>query len=447
MLGVALWCAACGFSKPPEKPKSTPAPPTVGTTRPKVQDLSQERDYTGTVESLNQVAVVPQMAGQLQSVTVSVGDAVRRGQLLGSIDDSQIQAQVAQARATLAAAQAGIQAATANLAAARDQVMVADQAVAQAEAVVLQAEAAVAKAETTVELTESNLARIRAVAAKDLVAQQIVDETAAEAKRSRADLRAARGQHKASLGALKQARLRTQASRDQMRAAQAQLATAESQATSQAAALKATEVRQQQTHMYSPIDGVVVSRPLDPGAYVSPSNAVPVLVLASLRNLRVGFQVSEADLALVRLGQKLDVTYDALPNVRDRGQVQRLAGGLNPSTRTMRVELKLERPHPGLRPGMLAKLRLHGPSRKVMTVPVEGVLSDGARQFAWVVGEDGVAKRQTVKLDRVAGELAILSSGLTEKDQIVVDGIDQVQEGKPVKAQDVTRDRSAREDR
>ncbi len=420
-----------------DKGKKGGGPPVVGVARPKVETVGLTRKLEGNVESTNQVAIVPQLAGQLESVLVSVGDRVHKGQLLATVDDSQLEAQVSQARSDAAAAQFAVQTALANAAAARDQVLVAEQGVFQSEAQVIASEAALSKAQTQLKLARKDLSRIEEVYAKDLISAQVVDQTAAVAESASADVRSAEANLKSTRGLLEQNKLRSGTVRAQQKAAQSQVASARAQASSQQSNLAATEVRLGYTRLISPLDGVVIAKPLDPGAYVAPSSATPVLVVASLEELRVAFPLTEADLPMVHVGQKLDIRFDAFPKMVAQGRVFRLAGGLDPSTRSMRVEVHLDNPPKGLRPGMLARLKLEEKAQKIMVIPIEGVVPQGQDQYVWVVGAGNVVTRKKVQVGELQGDVAEIQSGLNADETVVVRGVDQVQEGKPVRPESV----------
>ena len=427
---LALSLLGCGAG--PAKEKKKAKIPVVAVTYPVMEKRGETREYTGTVESLTQVAVVPQVAGQLEAVYVSVGDPVKIDQLLATVDDSQLEAQVQQAQAQAQAAQSGVLVATANLAAAREQTRQLQQAVDQVRAQVIQSEAQLSKARTQTNLAQKNLARVREVAAQDLIAKQVVDQTEAAFESAQADDRSAQAQLNASLRQLDQAKLRASGSQEQEQSARAQVSSAQSQAQSLQSALRAVEVRRNYCKVRSPIDGVVIARSLDPGAYVTPGGSTSVVLVASLEKLRVAFQLSEADLELIRAGQKVNIVLDALSDTPQKGEVQRLSGGLDPNTRTLRVEVKLINPDRRLRPGMLARLKVQGTSSQAMTLPIQGVVTRGNKQYAYVVDKDNLIHRKALKVGALEGDTAIILGGLSLKDKVVVRGVDQVQEGKPV---------------
>lgn len=427
-----LLVGGCTSGDPAKKAVRKEKIPVVAVVKPKLQKVGQTREYTGTVESLTQVAVVPQVAGQLETVLVSVGDPVSDNQVLATVDDSQLEAQVQQAQAQASAAQAGVQAALSNLASTRDQTAVLVQAVDQMRAQVLQSEAGVSKARTQLKLAEQNLGRVREVAAQDLIAQTVVDQNEAARESAQADVRAAEAQLKVSHRQLEQARLRSVGALEQEQAGKAQVDSAQAQAESLQSALRAVEVRRNFTRVRSPIDGVVVARNLDPGAYVSPGGSTAVVLVASLEKLRVAFQLSEADLELIRPNQTVDILLDALVGTPQVGKVERLAGGLDPNTRTLRVEVRLIKPDPRLRPGMLARLKIKGVTRESLTLPIQGVISKNDKQYVYIVDKDNKVVQRELEVGSLEGDTAIILGGISKDDSVIVRGIDQVQQGKTV---------------
>lgn len=82
---------------------------------------------------------------------------------------------------------------------------------------------------------------------------------------------------------------------------------------------------------------------------------------------------------------------------------------------------------------MLARLRVDGATSQAMTLPIQGVVTKEGKQYAYVVDKDNLVHRKAVKVGNLEGDTAIILAGLSLKDSVVVRGVDQVQEGKPVK--------------
>lgn len=438
-LGATLMLAGCqGPSDGPPKqgPAASKSPPLVAVAFPSKPDTGQVREYVGTVESRNQVSLVPQIAGQLLDVTVSVGDQVKRGDLLAVVEDPELEARLSQAQASVAVAQASVQQAMANARAAGESVRSRLQAVQQAEASIAESQAAIAKARSDLKLAQTTLGRTRQLEERELIASQQLDQAEADAASAAADLDLAQARLRSAESEKKEAELNVAAAQEEQRAAEAQIRSAQAQAESLTQAARAVAVRSDLSRLRSPIDGTVVSRLLDPGAYVAPGNQSVILVLADTTDLRVAFDLSEADMGLVRPGQAITVKFDALPDQPQAGVVAGLAGGLDPASRTVRVEVKLPTESGRIKPGMLGRLIVAGEATEnLLAIPLPAVVSDKGEKYVFVMDEKNTVRRQAVQLASFKGDTALVSSGLSPQDKVVVQGVNLVRDGQEVRTE------------
>ena len=119
---------------------------------------------------------------------------------------------------------------------------------------------------------------------------------------------------------LSRARLIAQADADK---AVADLHQAEAQIKIREAALEKAKVDLERATIYSPIDGVVISRNVDVGQTVAASFSTPTLFLIAndLAKMQIDAMVSEADVGGVELGQEVNFTVDAFPYRTFQGRV------------------------------------------------------------------------------------------------------------------------------
>lgn len=92
---------------------------TVDMAEAVLMDISKSVDYAGTVKASNEVSVMPKVASRVTASHVEPGDHVNQGQLLLSLDRSDLEVSIKQAEASLAAAQANQRTNEINLEAAR----------------------------------------------------------------------------------------------------------------------------------------------------------------------------------------------------------------------------------------------------------------------------------------------------------------------------------------
>ncbi|WP_149195921.1 efflux RND transporter periplasmic adaptor subunit [Luteimonas suaedae] len=117
---------------------------------------------------------------------------------------------------------------------------------------------------------------------------------------------------------------------DQARAAldqaRAQVTSAQAQIRQQTASTQATQVNLDRTVIRSPVDGVVLTRTIEPGQTVAASLQAPELftIAEDLSKMQIELSVDEADIGQVQKGQDVSFTVDAFPERQFRGVVQQV---------------------------------------------------------------------------------------------------------------------------
>jgi membrane fusion protein (multidrug efflux system) len=238
------------------------------------------------------------VSGYIKEVAVDDFQAVHRGDLIGVIDPSDYEAQLALARANLDAAQAAL----ANLANQKD----------------VQS-ALIRQAEATIEATDADVLRYELEAKRqhDLLTtgiagrQQVVEQADANLKRAVADRQlnvAQLDQQKALLVALDIQEKQLEA---QVKAAEAQVALALDNLA--------------YTRIFSPADGLVGQRQVRPGQFVNVGTQV--IAVVPLPNIWVIANFKETQMTNIRAGQPARITVDAFPDLSLTGHVENWSPG------------------------------------------------------------------------------------------------------------------------
>jgi HlyD family secretion protein len=290
---------------------------------------------TGTIEAL-QVDVSAKITARILERTAAESQPVERGQLLVRLADDEPAAEVRRAEAALRAAQAQLSDLEAG---ARSQE-------------IEQARAALRNATVTREWAERELARVRQLFAKELVAFQDVDRALNAFDAALANEAGARE---------KLALLEAGPRPDAVAAARAQVAEAR-------AAVALAQARLADTRLVSPITGIVLRKNMEVGETATPG--APILTLMDPNDMWLRAYVSETDLGRIRLGQAATLTVDAFPGRTFDGAIREIASDAeftpkNVQTKKERVNLvyrvKIGVPNPDgvLKPGMPADARIH----------------------------------------------------------------------------------------
>lgn len=128
------------------------------------------------------------------------------------------------------------------------------------------------------------------------------------------------------------------------------------------AALRSSRTNLEYTRIFSPIDGVVITRNIDPGQTVAASFQAPVLfvIAQDLRKMRVLADVDEADVGKLQEGMTADVRVDAFPGEKFKGSVSQVRYSPNSQSGvvTYAAVVEVDNPDIKLRPGMTATVTI-----------------------------------------------------------------------------------------
>ncbi|MFO0677244.1 MAG: efflux RND transporter periplasmic adaptor subunit [Polyangiaceae bacterium] len=163
-------------------------------------------------------------------------------------------------------------------------------------------------------------------------------------------------------------------SKGQYDVALANIAAAEAAAGAIKAQLSQSQTNVGWTRIYSPIDGVVVTRAIDPGATVVASFQTPTLfvIAQDLRKMRVLADVDEADVGKLAEKMEAEAVVDAFPGESFKGVVQQIRYSPNnvQGVVTYSAVVEVDNPDEKLRPGMTATVTVKTRERKnVLSLP------------------------------------------------------------------------------
>ena len=128
--------------------------------------------------------------------------------------------------------------------------------------------------------------------------------------------------------------------------------------------------------IYSPIDGVVLSRAVDEGQTVAASFSTPTMftIAKDLTKMRVIADVDEADIGTVKIGQNVMFTVDAFPNDEFKGTVTMVRLEAKVTSNVVTYEVVINAPNPSLKllPGLTASVNIYTQERRnVLIIPTK----------------------------------------------------------------------------
>lgn len=370
---VAVALTSCDRSA--STPAATNTPVSVAVTKVLRGTLSHSVDLTAEFLPWQEVEIHAKVAGYVKQISVDVGDHVKAGGILATLEIPEIQDEEKQADAAVLTAKEQVKSMQAGL----------DESALLAQ-------------------------RLNAAAkeSKDLIAQQDLDNANGKQRADEANLAAA--QQKVS---------EAQANADHLR---------DLVAYSTIYAPFDGVV----TRRYADTGALVQAGTVQAGT-TGNSNSMPLVSFAELKRLRLEFPVPESDVAFVHRGDTVNVTVSGMDKSFE-AKVARFAQKVDTSTRTMLTEVDIPNDDFAYTPGMYATVRLNlAVAKDALTVPIQCVEA-GDSPFVLVVVNSRIEKRP-VALGIQTADRAQITSGLSENEEVVVGNRSSLQPGEAVSQQ------------
>ncbi|MFZ9238021.1 MAG: efflux RND transporter periplasmic adaptor subunit [Burkholderiaceae bacterium] len=366
----------CGKKEDAKAPaNAAPPPPMVSVITVSPEQVTNISELPGRVEAVRTAEVRARVGGIVQKRYFNEGSEVRAGQPLYQLDPAPYMATFASARAT----------------------------VGQAEANVTRAEANLAQATT-------KLNRYRNLVESNAVSKQEFDDLSSAQKLATADVSAAR------------------AAVDTARATQ-----------------ETAKLNLSWATVSAPISGRIGRTLITEGALVTANDPNPLAIIQQLDPIYVTLSQSSVEMARLRevMGQsgkngvkaKLTlVTEDGRPYPQG-GQLLFSEAVVDPQSSSVILRAQFPNPQRTLLPGMYVRVRVEqGVRPGTITVPQQAVMRTVDGSLVMTVDAEGKVAPRPVKTEGAYGTHWIISSGLKAGDTVIVEGLQKVKPGAPVKA-------------
>lgn len=187
--------------------------------------------------------------------------------------------------------------------------------------------------------------------------------------------------------------------------------------------------------VYAPFDGVVTARSIDIGQLIDTGAARELFHMQALNTLRVYTNVPQLYSANLKRGSKIDITFPEYPGRKFEGTLVRTAEAIDPSSRTLLVELDIDNRKGELMPGSLAQVHFKATSMQTFVVPVSAVIFRREGTQLGTLGADNTAHLLPVTIGQDDGKTVQIVSGLKAGNLVIQDPPDSLIEGQKVNPQ------------
>jgi len=316
---------------------NTQAIPTVALVQPTPASSHQTLTLPGNIQPFNRAAIFARVNGYVKSWDHDIGSPVKAGQALAAIDAPDLDQQLSQAKATLASVRANLQ--IASLTANRNNILL----------------------------------------QKQIVAQQLADQTTADATAKEAVVDA------------------------------------------NEANVRQLEAMQSFKTLAAPFDGVVTARNVEIGQLISPGGSGPPLFeVSDLHRVRIFVQVPQSFSAGLAPGMKATFEMPQYPGVQFDATLSHTSKSINASSHSMQVELQADNAAGKFFGGSYCNVHFEMPTdANLVTIPSTALVTGNqGTQVATLDSNDKVVLKN-VRLGRDLGDSVEVIAGLSQSDRII----------------------------
>lgn len=167
----------------------------------------------------------------------------------------------------------------------------------------------------------------------------------------------------------------------------------------------------------SPMNGIVLEKNAYPGMNVGPG--INLFTIADLSWVWVFADIYEQDISLIKLGQDVDFSITAFPDLHFKGTVSFVNYVIDPKTRSLKVRIDVENSSYLLKPDMYGVTELQVNMGRSLAIPQNAVIETGLRNLIFIEESVGRFVMREVELGYLADGYYQVLSGVNEGEKVV----------------------------
>lgn len=195
--------------------------------------------------------------------------------------------------------------------------------------------------------------------------------------------------------------------------------------------------RQSELEIKSTIDGVVLTVNMPESSSIDGVMAEPIVHIGKLEALKATGLLSEYDTLKVSVGQKVTFKSDAVPDQTWQGEIESMAllpqqnqTGVQTGSQAVQypVSVKITGDLKSLKPGFQVIMEIETDKKVANVLPMDALYDDGDQPFVYIV-RNGKAEKKEVQTGITSGSKIEILEGISNEDQIIIDGPDSIKNG------------------
>jgi HlyD family secretion protein len=352
----------------------------------------------GTINADRSINLSPKSAGIIKNLLVKEGDRVRQGQLIAVMDDSGLRGQSLQMEAQVAQQEAALQRLIAG----------------NRPEDIAKVQFQLNSAQAELRQAEADLGSNKSLYDSGAISRQTYQKSVTA--RDTAQSNVLQAQQSLTLA--------------QVGSRIEDISEAKARVESALGSLQTVQTQMEDTQIVAPFDGIAIKKYADIGAFVSPSmsssgasaSSSSIITLASDR-LQVVVNLSESQIAKIKIGQAVNIKVDAFPNEQFDGKVDQIApqATVSQNVTSFEVRVGITSEATKLRSGMNVEAQFAvGNLENALLVPNAAVVKQADGTGVYILDSDRKPIFQTIQTGTTSGGFTEVKSGLQGNEQVLI---------------------------
>ncbi len=170
----------------------------------------------------------------------------------------------------------------------------------------------------------------------------------------------------------------------------------------------------------APISGFIINKDITQNEELRTDRTEEVFSIAQINEVWILANVNESNISRVALNYEADVQTLSYPDKTFRGKVDKIFNVIDPSTKAMKILVRIANPDLLLKPDMNATVVLKfSENKRLIAIPASSVLFDKNKNWVMVYKSKTRIETRSVEVYRTLGDLAWISSGLQDGEQVI----------------------------
>ncbi|WP_242966881.1 efflux RND transporter periplasmic adaptor subunit [Desulfosporosinus sp. FKA] len=393
-IGMSFILTACGTAAPKQQKSLV----NVNAVQAQMGSITTNVEYSSQLKPIQTTTISPKIAGKVASIQADVGTAVQAGQVLFTLDSSDLQAQLQQQEANLEGSRVNYEKTEGS----------------SYQQQLLQAEQTQQNAQITYNSAQDTYNKDLSLYNAGAISQQSLENDKQKLDEATVALNSANSNLEL---------LKNQSGPQSVEAAAAQVKQAES-------AVNYAQLQLQNTTITSPISGTVSTRNVEVGEIAS--SAAPAFTVINTKTVVAEISVPDTVVTHLQKGQTVPVKISALNNKTVNGTVNIISPAAD-KTNSYVVDVDLDNSNNELKGGMFARVVLPQEQKNnILTVPNEAITVEDGVSYVYAVVNNTVNKIP-VKVGISNDKVSEIVSGLKSGENVITEGQIFLSDGQKVK--------------